>query len=363
MKHHSLFSFCVLIFILSGIAFGQEEMILKVRDDLTSFPAVETFILQTGGVYWGEKALGTLFGASIKKEGENLVILCKDVLCVPFYMDDPQNIAIERKGKILLLAPKVAKAFGYKRLEWDKASREIRLYKTPKPPLNGENPIPLLDLYLPDTTGQITFLSKYTGKKLIILVWAPWDKGRESLPAWNRLLSDLGDRCHYVLIAETMEGLQRIDSYLSLLKPRPACLVDAGFKATLFYQLKEIPAILLVDEKGNLASGPFSAKADDPMLREAISLWVKDNALSEILPKEYSLQGYYASLDIEEAVKRLELSQILLISGNKEEALEEFDRAISRFPEIEIFKGQRLALLEPMVAYPPTPTPTSEKIP
>jgi hypothetical protein len=355
--------FFILFLILSAVVSGQEEVMLKVRDDLTTFSAVETYVLQTGNVYWGEKALGTLFGASIKKEGENLVILCKDTLCVPFYKDDPQNVVIERKGKSFLMAPKVAEAFGYKRLEWDKPAQEIRLYKTPKPALDKANPIPLMDLFLPDTSGQITFLSKYKGKKLIILIWAPWDKGRESLPAWNRLLGELKERCQYVFIAETMEGRERVEPYLSVLKPRPICLVDAGFKAALYYQLKEIPALLLVDEKGNLVSGPLSAKAEDALVREAISLWAKDDASAEILQKGPAIQSYPGSLDLEEAVKRLELSQIIWISGNKEEALAEFNRAVSRFPEHEIFGGQRRALQEPLVVYPPTQTPSQEKPP
>lgn len=355
--------FFTLVLSLSAVVSGQEDLMIKVRDELTTFSVVETHVLQTGSVYWGEKALGALFGASIKKEGENLVILCKDTLCVPFYKDDPQNVVIERKGKSLLMASKVAEAFGYKRLEWDKPAQEILLYKTPRLELNKAIPIPLMDLFLPDTSGQITFLSKYKGKKLILLIWAPWDKGRESLPAWNRLLDELGDRCQYVLIAETMEGRDRVETYLSVLKPRPTCLVDSGFKAALYYQLKELPALLLVDEKGNLVSGPFPAKAEDALVREEISLWVKDDAPEEFLQKGPAIQSYPGSPDLEEAVKRLELSQIIWISGNREEALAEFNRAVLRFPDHEILMGQRQALQEPLVVYPPIQTPAPEKTP
>lgn len=355
--------FFIFFLIFSAGVAAQEVQILNVRDDSTTFSAVESIILTNGAIYWGDKGVGTLFGASLKPEGENLVILCKDTLCVPFYKDDPQNVVIERKGKSFLMAQKVAEAFGYKRLEWDKLTREIRLYKIPKPAPDRSNPIPLLDLYFPDTSGQITFLSKYRGRKLILLIWAPWDKSRETLPAWNRLLSDLEEWCQYVLIAETMEGRNRIEPYLSVLKPRPICLADAGFKSTLYYQLKEIPALLLVDEKGNLVLGPLVAKAEDSLLRETITLWAKGNPPMEILQNGPSIQSYPGSLDLEEAVKRLELAQILWISGKKEEAMTEYRRAVLPFPDHEIFKGQGTALQEPLIVYPPTQTPTPEKSP
>ena len=123
------------------------------------------------------------------------------------------------------------------------------------------------------------------------------------------------------------------------------------------------PALLLVDEKGNLVLGPLVANAEDPLLREAITLWVKDGPPTEILLKGPNIQSYPGSLDLEEMVKRLELAQILWIYGKKEEAMTEYRRAVSRFPDHEIFKGQGTALQEPLVVYPPTQTPIVESLP
>jgi len=335
---------------------GQESLLLKVRDELTSFPAVECYVLENGNIYWGEKALGTLFGASIKIEGENLVLLTKDDLVVPFYKDDPHNVVIERKGKPLLLASKAAEAFEYKRLEMDKAGQDLRLYKTPKPEPDKPVLLPFPDLTLSDTSGQIVSLSKFKGRRQAILVWAPWDKSRETLPSFTRLMGEAGEDVQFVLVAETVEGRNRLEPYLSLLKPRPVCLVDSGFRMTLLYQLTDLPALFLVEEKGNVVWGSKTTKPDDSSLRDLLLQWSKGKDETKAVPGDQAISPPSPSPELEIAAKRLELTEVLWIYGKKEEAENEFQQALNQFPDQPLLKAQHAALIEPETIYP-SPTP------
>ena len=124
--------FLILFLDISTLVSGQEDMTLRVRDELTTFPAVETFV-HSGNLYWGDKALGTLFGASLKKEGENLVILCRDALCAPFYMDDPLSALIQRRGKTLLLASKAAEVLDIRGLNGIERRRRFVFTSFPSP--------------------------------------------------------------------------------------------------------------------------------------------------------------------------------------------------------------------------------------
>ena len=339
---------------------GQEPVTLMVSDEMTTFSAVECYVLENGNIYWGEKSLGALFGASIKIEGENLVLLTKDKLVVPFYKDDPQNVVIERKGKPLLLASKASEAFEYKRLEMDKAGQEIRLYKTPKPETNKPTLLPFPDLALPDTSGQIVTLSKFKGQKLAILVWAPWDKSGETLLSWNRLMGEAGEGAQLVLVAETVEGRGRLEPYLSLLKPRPVCLVDAGFRMTFLYQLTEIPALFLVEEKGNVVWGPKPAKPDDSSFRDLLLLWSQGKPETMPALGDQPRPPSTPSPELDVAAKRLELTEVLWIYGKKEEARNEFQRVLDQFPDQPFLKAQHAALTEPETANP-SPTPEENK--
>jgi len=341
-------------------ASGQEPVMLKVRDEMTTFSAVECYVLENGSIYWGEKALGTLFGASIKIEGDNLVILCRDKLCVPFYKDDPQNVTIERKGKPLLLALKAAEAFEYKRLEMDKIGQEIRLYKTPKPEVDKPSLSPFPDIILPETSGQSVPFSKFKEKKLAILVWAPWDKARDSLPAWNRLMGEAGAEVQFVLVAETMEARARLEPYLSILKPRPVCLEDAGFRLAFLYQLKELPSLFLVDEKGYLVWGPKPAKPDDLSLRDLLIQWSQGKPEATVAFGEVPPPPFSPSWEYEVAAKRLELTEVLWSYRKKEEAMNEFQQVLNLFPDQPLLKSQQAALTGPEAIYP-SPTPEQGK--
>ncbi len=345
-----------------SIAAGAEPQILslKVRDEVTTFPAVESSVGDNGRVYWGEKAIGTLFGATPKSEGENLVILCREKLCVPFYKDDPHKLVIEQKGKPLLLAPKVAEAFGYKRFEFDRASAEIRLFKNPKPPSTEPTPITAPGFSLPDTAGNTVSLSQLKGKNLLMLVWAPWDKGRDTLPGWNRLAAELGDKIQFLLVAETIEERSRLEPYLSILKPRPVCLVDSGFRITLLYGLKELPSVLLIDVGGNLVWGPVRVSSGDAEFHKALLLWTNAKRGETFSLKNPTTVSFPPPAAIEEAAKRIELAEILWCSGKKEEALREYRRVVKEYPAQEIFNGQLHALTQPNAVYP-TPTPAQGK--
>ncbi|MCX6998712.1 MAG: redoxin domain-containing protein [Candidatus Sumerlaeota bacterium] len=355
------------LMILAGFittAPAQDLATLKVRDEATTFPAVEALILENGNVYLGEKALGTLFGASLKTEGENLVILCKETLCQPFYKDDPQHTVVLRKAKPMLLASKVGEAFGYVRFAFDKKSGEIRYYKTPEPPIDAPHPIPMPDLTLPSTSGEKVSLSKYNGKKLFILCWAPWDKGRDDLVQWNRLAGELAEKgMQLLLVAQTMEGRERLEPFLSILKPRPVCLVDSGFRFTFLFHLKELPALILVDEKGNLVWGPAKPDLRNDAFRAEISSWVEGGKESKIITAGPTIKEIEPPAMVEEKAARLDLSHALLGAGKRDEAMEEYRRAIGKLSDHVIFSGQLMALKEPERFYPtptPRPTPTSK---
>ena len=338
--------FLVLILLVTAGAGAEEFLTLKVRDEVTTYPSATTLILDNGRMYWGEAALGSLFGATAKPEGENLIILCREEMCLPFYKDDPQNPVIESKGKSLLPADLVVEAFGYKRIELDKNAGEIRLFKTAEKKPEKPGPIPFPPLCLRDMQGQCVPLDRFKGEKLIILVWAPWEKGRDTLAAWNRLATEAGETCSLVLIAQTIEGPEKIEPFQSILTPRPTCLVDAGFRMTRIFSIAELPSLLLVDEKGSLVEGPEKADPKDPELKSRILAWVGEDS-EKVEMKGPAISQLPPVASIEEGARRLELAEILWAKGKKIEAIREIRAAMEQDPDHAVFKGQLEALASP----------------
>lgn len=356
----------IFIVILSAVSltiFGQDLTMVRARDEATTFPAVEALVLENGTVYLSEKALGVLFGAHLKPEGENLVILCKDIMCLPFYKDDPLHTVVDRKGKPLLLASKVGDAFGYVRFAYDRQANEMKFFKTPEPKVNVPQPVAMPDIAIPNTALEIISLSKYKGKKVIILVWAPWDKSRETLSRWSRASAELAEKgAMFFLAAQTIEGRERLEPYLASLKPRPICLMDAGFLFTQAFNLTELPALLAVDEKGNLIWGPVNPVPKFDEIMTALSNWLTGKTDTVITTAGPSVKTIEPLSSLIEASRRMELSQALWTSGKKAEAIEQFSQAVQNLGARVIFEGQLQALKDPEKYYPtPTPAPAPNK--
>jgi hypothetical protein len=357
MRRHFFYIFIFLYFTFSSIA--QETLFLKVCDESTTFPAVETVILENGNIYWDEKALGAIFGASLKTEGENLVILCREDAVLPFYRDDPKNPVLDRKGISWLPAKSSAEFFGYPRLELDRKAGAVKLLRTPEPEPDKPELVRLPDFSLRDSSGKMVELKGLQGKKQVILVWAPWDKSRDFLPVWNRLASDFGESVRFIIVAETIEKRERIEPFLSMLKPRPLCLVDSGFHFSLLFRLKELPSILLIDEKGSLVWGPRKVNPANETFREILVNWCNGKPGDSFILKVPSMDNILSPAIVEESVRRFELAKALWESGKKEEAIDEFSQGFKKFPDKELFEKQLFALKNSDKVYPsPTPTPS-----
>ena len=348
----------IVILFLSAPLYSEEILELRVKDKNTTFPAVQSLVVDDEEVYWDEKALETLFGATPKEEGENLVILCKDALCVPFYRDDPRNIVIERKGRPFLLASQAAETFGYKRLEIDRGAGEMRMYKTPAPQAGEAPPSPMKEFNLPDLSGDKITLEKLKGKKTIFLIWAPWNKPDSFLRSWNRLMKDRKENIRLALIAETIEGRERLEPWLSMLSPRPLCLIDAGFSFTIQYDIKQLPVVMIMDEQGNLLTAPRNIDPSDENFQKNLDSWIKGEKPAKQIFEPQAKAASDASYDHDESIQRFELASALLASGKKKEAVKEYERAADEFPENQIFREQLRALKEPEKVYPtPSPSP------
>ncbi len=355
--------FIELFFALSLALFGHVLTMVRARDEATTFPAVEALVLENGSVYLSEKALGVIFGAHLKSEGENLVILCKDIMCLPFYKDDPHHTVVERKGKPLLLASKVGEAFGYVRFAYDRSANEMTFFKTPEPKENVPQPVAMPDFAIPNMAKETVSLSQYKGKKVIILVWAPWDKSRESLARWSIAASEFAEKgAVFFLAAQTIEGRERLEPYLTPLKPRPVCLMDSGFLFTLAFNLTELPALLAVDEMGNLIWGPVNPEPKFDEISAALSGWLGGKTDTVITTAGPSVKTIEPTSSRIETSQRMELSQALWISGKKSEAIEQFSQALQKIGDSAILENQLRALKEPEKFYPtPTPAPVPAK--
>lgn len=347
-----------LIILISGILCvsvpASEIVSLRVKDEATTFPVVETLITESGSAYWGNKALGSVFGAEAKPEGENLIILCRDEICVPFYMDDPQNPVVERKGKPYLLAVKVAESLGYKRIELDLEAGEIRMYHTEKPTPGKPETITFPQVILSDLSGNMVSLSEITNQKKVIIAWSPWDGGSTILSQWNRMVNDSDNGVKLILVAETMESRERLEPFLSMLKPRPLCLMDSGMRLTLQFKLKKLPAIFLINKEGTLIYGPESLDPGNENFNSKLNSWIAENEIDFMDETPVELRAFS---EIEEAEKRIQLAHTLWISGKNDEAISEFKTVQKTFPENPVLKKQ-LEVLENEDKFYPLPTPT-----
>ncbi|HPB30252.1 MAG TPA: hypothetical protein PLB62_02245 [Candidatus Sumerlaeota bacterium] len=341
--------------ILAASCAAQETFTILVRDEATTLGSVETLISDNGISYWGEKALASLFGASAKAEGENLIILCKDVMCVPFYKDDPKRPVMDYKGKPFLSAEKVAEAFGYPRLETDKAAGIIHLYKTraADPPVAAN----FRDTPLADPSGKIIPTSPFAGRRKIAILWAPWKDSREFLTSWNRFAEEEAGGIPLILISESIQEREVMDTALDFLKPRPTTLVDPGLKLGLTYHFSGPAMAFLIDEKGLVAAGPVTGDPRDEVLRGGVSEWVAGKPWNGPAPLETPAPPKPEIL--KEASSRIELARTLWQSGKRNESIMEFQRAGEILPGHPLMISHIKALNEaatPRPAASPTQT-------
>ena len=126
--------------------------------------------------------------------------------------------------------------------------------------------------------------------------------------------------------------------------------------------IPSLPALLAVDEMGNLIWGPVNPEPKFDEISAALSGWLGGKTDTVITTAGPSVKTIEPTSSRIETSQRMELSQALWISGKKSEAIEQFSQALQKIGDSAILENQLRALKEPEKFYPtPTPAPVPAK--
>ncbi len=175
-------------------------------------------------------------------------ILCNKTTCATY------------RGKVAGLSTspafdlaRLAKTLGFR---FKKSARALHLRSPTKPPagtqargrLGGKAP----DLTLTFLDGSQRRLLGQTGKRVLLVTWAPWSKTREKLRAWRAAWSQRAARDVVLwLAALDVEGAPRVKQYVDAGFDAPVA-VDRKAELARAFRLKDVGHWYLIDELGIL---------------------------------------------------------------------------------------------------------------
>jgi peroxiredoxin len=119
---------------------------------------------------------------------------------------------------------------------------------------------------LPDVDGNPVALDDYTGRKRVIVTWAPWCGCRYDLPVWDELQAELGD--DVVLISVALdEDVEAVRHWARDEPPEPLSypvLVDRDHVVAERYGIVNVPTSIWIDEDGTIVRGSMPVRGEDP---------------------------------------------------------------------------------------------------
>ena len=117
-------------------------------------------------------------------------------------------------------------------------------------PLDGR---PAPELKLADMDGKAFDLSSLRGKWVMVHFWASWcGPCRREMPTLAGLQQELGDGEPRLILVNTAERDDEVFSFLAIVAPDLATLMDRDGRVTDRWQPRGLPATFFVDPAGKL---------------------------------------------------------------------------------------------------------------
>jgi peroxiredoxin len=197
---------------------------------------------------------------------------------------------------------------------------------------------------LPDVDGRPVALDDYTGKKRVIVTWAPWCGCRWDLPVWDELQAELGD--DVVLISVALD--EDVDAVRHWARDEPPVplsypvLVDRDHVVAERYGIVNVPTSVWIDEEGTIVRPPAIAPADDKfrdftqidssLHHDALRRWVRDD-VAPLSEDEVRTRQTAPTPEVQAARTERRLAMYLLRAGRTDDAERHLAAAMELAPD------------------------------
>lgn len=165
-------------------------------------------------------------------------------------------------GHETFLLEKVAKLFRWK-LHSNETHVEISDGGTPKTRFGGKPGARVTQLALPDLDGTSHSLTALRGKRVLIVVWAPWSASRDTLARWTTEWKLRKERnLELWLVGVDIEGAERVRSYIPPGFESNA-RVDRDGRILQMLGGSSVGRFVLVDDLGVVRAAGTTPSSDD----------------------------------------------------------------------------------------------------
>ena len=155
-----------------------------------------------------------------------------------------------------------------------------------------------------------------------------------------------------VVIAQDAQGAAVARPWVEKAGGTYRALLDRNNEIGKAYNLKYVPAGILVDEDGRLARGVGSVNIDQAAFRAELTEWVTTGAIPKAwLDADQKTAPRDLTPQEREADARFQLAVVLLESGKKAEAIAELKRAFHLDPQNWLIRKQLWAVETPDAFY------------
>ena len=268
-------------------------------------------------------AVAAAIGWELKPEG-----LCRGEVCVP--VRDRDSLLVDGHVDLAELARALGRPYA---IDVDEevlvigepaAAVAARLHAADAP-----------DATLSDLDGEPVTLSRFAGRKRVLVTWASWCGCRYDLPAWQALHDELAPEGLELVSISLDNDPAAAREWVDAADPSFTVLVDADHRLSELYGVVNVPSVIWIDEDDRVVRPPTIAPGDD-MFREFTNIdssvhhdelraWVRDGSLPDAAPN-------LPTEELQEARAERRLGAWLHRHGRTEAARRHLERAIELAP-------------------------------
>jgi len=140
-------------------------------------------------------------------------------------------------------------------------------------------PLPAPAVSFVDLTGNTVNLSEFTGKIVLVNLWATWcEPCLREMPSLARMQLRLGDKITVVAVSEDRGGSKTVEPFIDKLKLKSIkTYLDPKSTAERAFKVQGLPTSVLIDRQGRiLGRVEGAAEWDSPELLDILKSFLGD---------------------------------------------------------------------------------------
>jgi thiol-disulfide isomerase/thioredoxin len=143
-------------------------------------------------------------------------------------------------------------------------------------------PLPAPAISFVDLTGNTVSLSEFTGKIVLVNLWATWcEPCLREMPSLERMQLRLGDKITVIAVSEDHGGRKTVEPFIDKLGLKSIkTYLDPKSAAERAFQVQGLPTTFLIDRKGRvLGRVEGAAEWDSPKLLDILKSFLGDEEI------------------------------------------------------------------------------------